>query len=89
MVAAAADKDMLNATTAAEKHRQLVECKAKKVLSRLEMFTRPDSGIVSSTPASSSNNGFGGSGGSMTTTNSGGSTSNVWEESSGYSQNTG
>ena len=60
--------------------RHLAEEKAKKLLSKLESFARPDSGIVSA--PESSHNAFA-SGTSNSTSTS------VWEESSGYSLNTG
>ena len=71
------EKDMLHR---ANDSRQLAESKAKKLLSKLESFARPDSGIISA--PESSHNGFG-----VGTNNS--TSTSVWEESSGYSQNTG
>ena len=64
----------------ANEGRQRAENKAKKLLSKLESFARPDSGIVSA--PDSSHNGF------AAGSNNSASTS-IWEESSGYSQNTG
>ena len=64
----------------ANEGRLLAENKAKKLLSKLESFARPDSGIVSA-PESAHNVFVAG------TTNS--ASTSVWEESSGYSQNTG
>ena len=64
----------------ANESRHVAEEKAKKLLSKLESFARPDSGIVSA--PESSHNAFA-SGASNSTSTS------AWEESSGYSQNTG
>ena len=64
----------------ANEGRQRAENKAKKLLSKLESFARPDSGIVSA-PDSSHNVFAAGSNNSASTS--------IWEESSGYSQNTG
>ena len=64
----------------ANESRQLAESCAKKLLSKLESFARPDSGIVSA--PESSHNAFAGGTSNSTATS-------VWEESSGYSQNTG
>ena len=64
----------------ANENRQLAENCAKTLLSKLESFARPDSGIVSA--PESSHNAFAGGASNSTSTS-------VWEESSGYSQNTG
>ena len=64
----------------ANDNRQLAENCAKTLLSKLESFARPDSGIVSA--PESSHNAFAGGISNSTSTS-------VWEESSGYSQNTG
>ena len=64
----------------ANEGRQRAENKAKKLLSKLESFARPDSGIVSA-PDSLHNVFAAGSNNSASTS--------IWEESSGYSQNTG
>ena len=71
------EKDLL---TGANEKRQMAENKVKKLLSKLETFARPDSGIISA--PESSHNVFGSSANNSTSTS-------VWEESSGYSQNTG
>ena len=71
------EKDLLQR---ANESRHLAEDKAKKLLSKLESFARPDSGIVSA--PESAHNAFA-SGASNSTSTS------AWEESSGYSQNTG
>ena len=64
----------------ANEGRLLAENKAKKLLSKLESFARPDSGIVSA-PESAHN--------VFVTGISNSASTSVWEESSGYSQNTG
>ena len=71
------EKDLL---TGASENRQMAENEAKKLLFKLETFARPDSGIISG--PESSHNVFGSSANNSTSTS-------VWEESSGYSQNTG
>ena len=59
----------------ASENRQSVEALAKRLLTRLEIMTRPDSGLAMPSGSCS------GSGG-------GGGTGTAWEDSSGYSQAT-
>ena len=71
------EKEMLQR---AKEVRHLAENKAKKLLSKLESFARPDSGIVSAPESSHNTFALMGSNNSAATS--------AWEESSGYSQNT-